>query len=338
MQNRKLLFVVVIFLILVGCTTISPILTPAKEVISSTSTITVSHVSSTPIPLPATPSPFATSSETPTAVSTAIVQPTIPVPAFTNQPTTTPVPIPTVLNMDVEQQILWLLETNNGCQLPCWWGITPGQTTWDAVEQFFGTFISNIRSVSGSQLVNYSPAIPLPSAVYGIANGYASNMYPIYTVRNGVIEEILTEVSIGDTPPGYLTLYVLSTFLATYGPPSEVWVFTYRFPFEDDDLPFIVILFYPERGIIALFSDNGVIQGDLVRGCPQEDPVSILKLWSPDLNLTFEQIKSGSSAIGADRDYLSLEKATGTDVTTFYETFKNPDNTTCLETPAELWH
>ncbi len=35
-------------------------------------------------------------------------------------------------------------------------------------------------------------------------------------------------------------------------------------------------------------------------------------------------------------DYLRLEDTTDWDVTTFYETFKNPDNTTCIETEADF--
>lgn len=339
MKNGKFSFTVKILvigisLVLVGCTTSSPAFTPTNESVASENAIVATTVPPTQPPLPATQLPSATPSLTPTPTST--LTPT-PIPTIQPTATETPFAISTPSGIEVTGQVLWLFETNNNCQLPCWWGITPGQTTWDVAEQFFNTFISNIQSASSPQLVNYSPVIPLPSEVYEIGNAYASNMYPIYTVRDGIVEEILTEVSIGDTPPGYLTSYTLSTFLTTYGQPSEVWVFTYRSAFEENDLPFVVALSYPEKGIIALYSDNGVRQGDLVRGCPQEDPASVLKLWSPDLNLTFEQIKSGSSAIGADRDYLPLEEATGMDATTFYETFKNPDNTTCLETPASLW-
>jgi hypothetical protein len=337
MKDRKFLFAVRIYIIgislaLVGCTATSPVFTPTKEPVSLVNTIVASPLPPTQTLLPATQLPSATPSLTPIPTNTLTPTPTI-------QPTVTETPyaIPTPPGTNVDEQVLWLLEMNNNCQLPCWWGITPGQTTWDSAEQFFNTFVSNIQAVSSPQLVNYSPVIPLPSEIYEIGNTYASNAYPVYTVRNGIVEEIITEVSIGDTPSGYLTPYILSTFLTTYGQPSAVWLFTYSSPFEENDLPFVVALAYPEKGIIGLYSDNGIRQGDLVHGCPQEDPVSILKLWSPNLNLAFEQIKSGSSAIGADREYLTLEEATGMDVTTFYEIFKNPDNTTCLETPANLW-
>lgn len=315
-----------IILALMGCTAASTVSTPTKESIAVIS-IPPTHTS-----LPSTQQPSAMPEFTPTPTNTQT-----PIPTLEPTATETPAVIATPQGTNAQEQVLWLFETNNNCQLPCWWGMIPGQTTWDAAKQFLETFVSNIQSVSGPQLVNYSPVIPLPSEAYEINNEYASNMYPIYTVRNGIVEEILTEVSIGDTPPGYLAPYLLPTFLTAIGPPSEVWLFTYSSPFEENDLPFIVVLSYPEKGILALYSDNGVREGEDVRGCPQEDPVSILKLWDPDMNLTFELIKSGSSSIGADRDYVALEEATGMDAVTFYETFKNPDNTLCLETPANLW-
>ena len=328
MKNDKFLIVLKVYvdvvgiiLALVGCTATSMVSTPTIESVA-VSSIPPTHTS-TPLPITQQPSAMPEFTLTPTNIPT-------PIPTLEPTATETPFVIATPQGTNAQEQVLWLLETNNSCQLPCWWGITPGQTTWEAAQQFLDTFVSNIQSVSSPQLANYSPAIPLPSEAYEISNEYASNTYPIYTVRNGIVEEILTEVSIGDTPAGYLTPYLLPTFLTTNGPPSEVWLFTYSSPFEENDLPFIVVLSYPKKGIIALYSDNGVREGEVVRGCPQEDPVSILKLWDPGMNLTFEQIKSGSSSIGADRDYVSLEEATGMDVTTFYETFKNPDNTLCL--------
>ena len=157
---------------------------------------------------------------------------------------------------------------------------------------------------------------------------------------DGVVDTIETDVSIGDTLPGYLDQYTLSAFLTTYGEATEVWLATYSSPpgggpGSDGILPFVVVLFYPEQGIAALYDDLGEIVDDMVRGCPQAYPVSTLRLWTPNSDFTFEQLVSNSSSF--NREYLPLEESTGMDVTTFYERFKDPDNITCLETPANLW-
>lgn len=339
MKNAKFLFLtkilsITMFLILAGCTTTSPASTPSGEVVSDVGTIAVSHVSSTPTPPSIVALPSATLGKTPTATSTATVQLAIPTSTLTPQPTATETPfaIPTPPGGGIDEQVLWLLETNNGCQLPCWWGIIPGQTEWPVAEEFLSRFDQDIyESSSTPRQVYYGVSIPLPSEVFTEDQTELGIL-----VRNGLVEIIETDVSIGDTPPGYLSPYLLSTFLTTYGEPSEVWLFTYPSPFEEGDLPFIVVLFYADQGIAALYSDNGVLQGDMVHGCPQEDPVSVLSLWYPLLGLTFEQVVSGSSAF--NRDFLPLEETTEMNVATFYETFKNPDHTACLETRADLWY
>lgn len=198
-------------------------------------------------------------------------------------------------------------------------------------QEFLSIFDSNIPgrpSATGSTY--YGAMIPRPKEVY-----LGQRLELSILVNEGIVERIATPVKSWDSSVGYLNFHALPTFLTTYGSPSEVGLFTYSSP-REGELPFITILFYAEQGIAASYSiNNGERQGEIVRGCIQDEPVSFLSLWSADLNLTFEEVTTGSSAL--DRDYLSLEESTEMSIVTFYETFKNSENTTCLETPAELW-
>jgi hypothetical protein len=227
---------------------------------------------------------------------------------------------------------LELLENNNGCKLPCWWGVTPGQTEWQTAYQFLRMFDSDPYFFSNSEFGFYEVHIPLPIEVFG-----NSIMGQFYFVQNGIVVRIDAHVAIGDIADGYLNQYTLPEFLTTYGQPTEVWLSTYPGAGEGGSLPFSVILFYPKQGIVAKYGSNGGEYEDFVRGCPQENPVSYLQVLPPGSKKTFEKTMVGTSALSAWR-YLSLEEATGLDVATFYETFKYQDNTTCLETPAEKWY
>mgnify|MGYP001400443271 CR=1 FL=1 len=329
MKNTKFLFAVKIFVVgisfaLGGCTVNSSVSIPTQESVASISTIVATSLLPTQTPLPITQPPSATTDLTPTPTSTLT-----PTPTTEPTPTETPFAIPTPPGIDTNEQVVWLLETNNGCQLPCWWGITPGQTKWEAAEKILTIFDTEIYSVSDSEFVYYNPTIELPFGPYEV-----NQVSPIYMAKNGIVEKIETQVSIGDTD--YFTQYTLPTFLTTYGQPEEVWLSTYPSPFEENDLPFFAILFYPDQGIVASYDDNGERQADLVQGCPQDKPVSRLILLPSGFNSTFKETINKTSGLG-ERDYLPLEEATGMDVTTFYETFKNPNNTLCLETPANLW-
>lgn len=324
------LTIISLTLCMTGCTVSASLPTPPGGGLSEVSTIAASRIPPTLTPHSTTPPLSATRDTAPSSTVTATSVPTTPTPQ--PSPTRIPVLIPTPPGDDVTQQVLWLFETNNGCQLPCWWGITPGQTEWTVVEEFLNRFDQVIHDTSSTPgLEYYETTIPLPTEVFAEDK---TNLRIV--ARNGIVESIGIHLPFIEVPPGYLTNYTLSTLLTTYGKPTEVWLSTYSAPQGGhSELPFRAVLFYPDQGIAAQYSNNGVKQGDIIRGCPQEEPVGTLKLWLPSLDFTFEEVKSRTAEFNVD--FLSLEEATEMNVATFYEIFKNPDNTTCLETPANLW-
>ncbi len=314
-----------LFLILAGCTVSTSLSTASSNtVLASTATVVITQDLSMPTST-LTQVPSVTSTILPTATPITLAS---PFPIVTK----TPISIPTPLGINIKEQVLWLYETNNDCLLPCWWGIIPGQTSWPIAERFldgFDRYIYKDASIPESVYYGVGIDIPLPLDVF--AEGM---MVLDVLVQNNVVEIIETDVSIGNTPSGYLSQYTLSALLTTYGQPSEIWLSTNSKPFEYNELPFDTVLFYSDQGIMALYNDNGTKHEDVVRGCPQQNPVRVLTLWNPALDLTFEQA-SRSSAYNVD--FLPLEEATSMDVISFYDTFKASENTVCLETKAELW-
>ena len=320
----------ILFTAITGCTS-----TPLESDLSDPSSVhtrtldTKPTLTLTPFPASTTPSIIPSAIATPVNTPTATLAAT-EIPAITI-PTSTPVvTIPAPPKIGVSEQILWLFETNNNCQLPCWWGITPGITKWNAAQEFISVFDSDVyEAITSSGSTYYETGIPLPSEIF------LEKYMPLsFLVRDGLVEEIIADIPIDNPPPYPLAQYTLPMFLTSYGQPSEIWVFTYGYSFEGV-IPFIIVLYYSDQGIIALFDDNATIQGDLVVGCPQANSVSYLSLWWPELDFTFEQVISGTSALKGD--YLSLEESTEFDVEIFYEIFKDPNNTVCMETPVDIW-
>lgn len=99
--------------------------------------------SSTPEPtqtLAPTLTPTIPPTNTPTATPTFTRRPFIYstfTPAPTLPPTPTLTPWPTYPPDEALAKVLELFETNAGCQLPCWWGIIPGETPWDVAQNFY---------------------------------------------------------------------------------------------------------------------------------------------------------------------------------------------------------
>jgi len=273
-----------------------------------------------------TPTPTATQLATPSPTATTL-------PTATWQPTATltPTPLPTLPADQAKALMLDLFRNNAGCQLPCWWGITPGQTPWETAQRFLATFASGIEQGSSAEHQFYTVYLIVPTEIYP----YRVEFYPVltqdYDVVNGIIEMVVVQ-------PGLVSIYDLPELLKTYGSPTEVWLRTYN-QAREGDLQFDVVLFYPKQGILARYATQAKAVGSRIRGCPQHKPATTLALWSPERALTFSEATSQTAEIRIEDwwPYLSLQEATGMDVETFYQTFKKSDNSICLETPANLW-
>lgn len=256
-------------------------------------------------------------------------------PTITTSPTSTTGPLPTptwvalpTLQPDQAQAlVLDLLENNTGCQLPCWWGFTPGQTSWQTAQSFLNTFASRISGGGSFKLSSYTVKIDVPEDVQP-----GAKLVQEYTVRNGIIEMIATDA--GDS-----FRYTLPELLTSHGQPAEVWIRTFK-ETPGSTLPFHLVLVYSQQGIMAHYYDTAEKKDDQLQGCPQGSGYRpLLWLWSSDQKMTFMEAAKKAVRFGLDEAqyYRPLEEATGMAIETFYQTFKDPTNTTCLETPSEMW-
>jgi hypothetical protein len=254
--------------------------------------------------------------------------PTIAIPS-TPEPTPFVIPTAGVLDPDSARQLVkYLLETNAGCKLPCWWGIKPGRTTWAQARQILektSLYIGD-QGAKDNFYANVEVYLPYPY-------DFAPSMEHVYSVKNGVVDYI--RVYNFDLAPKY----DLSKFLQTYGPPTEVWIRT----FAREELgvqDFLVDLFYQGNGILVEYRTGeplkvvyGTLRNCLVAGMD----APILHLWSPDIpDLSSQDAQKFIDTANLPKPK-QLFDATGMDVKTFYETFMDPETDVCLETPQELW-
>jgi hypothetical protein len=236
-------------------------------------------------------------------------------------------PLPTLLPDEAQAIVIELLETNAGCRLPCWWGITPGQTTWEEALRFLERFALRISIYLGQDGMYADVYFPVPREV-----PYAYNLWQYYMIQEGIVEEI--EVYNYD----FANHTYLPEFLETYGQPEEVWVRTYR-PEHMGNEPFEIALFYPQQGILMNTpgGGGGGVEGNVIRNCLRDMNWPFLYLWSPERQITFAEAEEKYLS-GPDSGYfLPLFDATGMTVAEFYENFKDPNTTACLETPLDLW-
>jgi hypothetical protein len=245
-------------------------------------------------------------------------------PAMTPTPSQTPMPSP-VATLSLEEGralVLDLLANNGGCRLPCFWGITPGVTTWEEAKAFFLQF---------DQEIWFNPPfaeVDIPGEVgfYGDLN----QVWIRFTLSGNQIISMVVH-GLSDAP------YSLQEFLTVYGEPEEVWIKT--FSKHEGPIPFGIVLLYPQSGYAAVYGREAKYISDTVlRACLGDK--AALYLWNPVDSKVTTLEEFGNLFdwfIDKSEPNLPLLVATGMDLDTFYQTYKDAAGVPCLETPAGLW-
>ena len=235
---------------------------------------------------------------------------------------------PTLTVEESQKLVQDLLENNADCRLPCLWGIQPGKTTWNEARQILEKISSYVapkmEDTTFYTFAKVYPPYPNDPAIYMETN---------YRIEDGVVRYI--SVNSWDLTPNYR----LSKFLEYYGVPTEIWIRT--FPKEDMGFQhFLIDMFYQDLGILAEYGTGHPLEeiNGNIRNCSINEMDSpFLHLWSPVTDkLSFQEAKIFIDTMSLPEPKTLLE-ATGMDVKTFFETFKNPETNVCIETPRELW-
>ena len=232
--------------------------------------------------------------------------------------------------------VLGMLQNNGGCQLPCWWGFTPGETSWQATRDFFTSL--GKETWGGGGILNYTVFFNTPGH-------YES--YQSYIGEDGTLEQIGVHAVPSADEDGYRVygnsqfaedwrVYMLPQILEAYGLPSQIFLGLGGAAW----MPFDLVLFYPEKGFLVQYSGSAErSEGGTFLVYPHRAEIT-LDLWVPEQYMSLEDVPGVGSytyAAGEMSRLHSLEEATGMSVEQFYETFVQPENETCLETPVDLW-
>jgi len=129
--------------------------------------------------------------------------------------------------------------------------------------------------------------------------------------------------------------YTLQSILLTYGQPSEVLVLA-----NEDARSMDLLIYYPQSGISALFNTPLQSSDEMFSGCMSKANTDMY-LWSPELGYSWSESVSrttgGGEAEWLKAPFLPISEATSMTIEKFYTVFKVGENTSCIETPVEIW-
>jgi len=240
-------------------------------------------------------------------------------PTRTPHPTRTPRPTPVPTRTADEQRalIVDMLETNGGCELPCWWGVTPGQSDWQTVVDYFWAYRLLVLDM------------PHPDRPFDYSVTFD------FSEKDGLVEsiEVNSEIFRGAVSERFAQdwrRYSPDQVLNRYGIPSQVYLHMVP-PIERDSPVYYTLgLVYDQVGFHIGYMGPAIYELPTMRACPRFEEVT-------QIGLRLESPQPGQSIMGSPVHIRTLEEATGMDVTTFYETFRNADSDVCLESPANIW-
>ena len=219
--------------------------------------------------------------------------------------------------------------TNGGCELPCFWGIKPGQE----VDSVLNRFSPYIGDYTGKDDDGFNIVINPPQDI----DLFSRKEWKIY-VR---IQDNLVKTVAGDAD--YINSFAdqdLRSLLSSLKSPDEIWVEIYT---EMDPNPWYrIALFYQEKGIRVGWRgslQDTTVSENRITGtiCPRSivneiDMISYIPpyfvSWLPDEDLSFHEFNEKYAVI--EPYYLLTDQNSDVDVENFYETYIDTDVNNCF--------
>jgi hypothetical protein len=239
-----------------------------------------------------------------------------------------------------EAYIKLLLKNNNSCDLPCWWGIEPGKTTWASVEKILLHLDAKSQQLkSDGELLRYG--------VGGLDLKSTSTSEVVFSVRQELVENIIIS-TFGDSYPEEFQKvwehYSPDKILLKYGKPSrmKVYVSTYG---ETNNAGYQYWLYYDKLGFLITYG-GGIKKNETFHICPNfnnlestDNQISEMQIYlkpsNSDIPLEAVVGNKGMELIGPLLK--NFEDATGQSVDEYYSGFLSDPKNICFETPSSLW-
>lgn len=253
---------------------------------------------------------------------------------------------PSLPKEDTYLLLVDLLRNNKGCDLPCWWGITPSISSSSDAYTTLVTFKSIaydglLYPTGGVIDITYPKdelLIKINVKFHSDSSGLTTRMLKISTqvlrnLGNSSYEEIYDSFSYNEL----LNSYSLANILAKYGRPTQVLLRADIYSNTQSRETFEVTLLYPEKGIYVRYNSVAKRVANNIIGCPSMAFVELWLLSSDDKDFYDELLSVNDATWEGNFPYTKpVEEAASITIEEFYQIFSKPTDN-CLETPLNIW-
>ena len=218
---------------------------------------------------------------------------------------------------------------NEDCVLPCWWGLTPGVSTEEELNNSLGK-LDYRQIIEYNDFLEYQYHFEFPEIKGALIE---QNFFPRVWVEDGHVSYILIDghwVS-----PDFD--FSLPTILNEYGIPSEIRIEPTVYDWESQY--YLLEIVYLEQGLIIRFSSSFEVMNNTLELCLDswtETGVAFL-LFAEDNPLKFDEIARKLSLENPAGFFVLEEIAFGYGPTEFYNQFSSPGPAGCISLNEETF-
>lgn len=234
-----------------------------------------------------------------------------------------------------------LVKTSPLCKLPCWWGITPGKTTWQEAEGFLLYLGVNIlREEKTDAIVHHTQFFK------GLLPGLGVSLYEKKS-REGIVDTIFADGNTAGTQKqdefeSFWAAYSPKQITRMYGTPSRVLLSAPGQTGIGDTGKngYTLWIFYDYLGFMIRY-DGTVADLPVYHFCPEvkegADDIGTIRLVLkyPDHDTPLEETDILlNSQIWRVK---SIQEATGMSPKEFHQIFSQDEKPACFDTPHDIW-
>jgi hypothetical protein len=265
-----------------------------------------------------------TSNQTPSLESTIqlVVTPIFTysaTPTLTPLPTMTLTPLPTVGPTQAKNTLLQLLMKQEPCQSPCFWGITPNQTTIGEAQNIFNRLDLKLNNTLQKEEKDYY------ATDFGFGSGASVSI--VLRVQNGLVDSIRTDIGLANyksVPPVREWLaFSPETILPQYGTPTRVEFQITAPPCDDPSactVFYVMIIYFDKPDLFVEYDSKLINDEKIIKVCPLLDQYDGVSIW---LGKNADNVPTNAG--------VSLEKATSLTIEQFYTLMLQKPKAACFD-------
>ncbi|MCC6271068.1 MAG: hypothetical protein IT190_07310 [Microbacteriaceae bacterium] len=242
-------------------------------------------------------------------------------PTHTSLPTLTMTltPLPTLEPTQAKETLQQLLVKQEPCQSPCFWGITPNQTTTGEAQNIFNQLNIPLLDMNQNGEKDY----------YAVDFGFQNGLSVVVALRSqdGLIDSIRTGIGFANykslSSEREWSAFSPETILTQYGTPTYVEFYISSVPSDGSSpytISYVMIMYYDLSNLVIEYDSKLIKDEKIIKVCPLLDKYDSVSIW---LGHNAENVPTKRG--------VSLENSTSLSVEQFSTLMLQKSNTACFD-------